>query len=421
MTTTPRNATHFVNDSGVTGTFALGDRRVVAAPASGAPASSHNTVRPAQRPVACVGFLDGAFAPGASFPSPNVTHAARRVAALRRFHAAPDGALPPLALFGHGGSEDAAERDLAGRRTRAIFALLTRNAGAWRALFDESRARGDDWAGPCRAALASVGLADGGRGVADADLPQHFERYMQTVMPDALEPGDFLFAGGAPDLRGAAQCCGGLNPRVIPSKNEVASATAADREALLRANRRVVLYLFPAGATFDLARWPCPALGSSASACAAQLFPRATERAAPAAQRREGDAGATYGCSYYASTVAYGSPCELPGRPTRFRLAVSEPLQGAGQRVRIEQRVGSGKDATAKQHELPLAAGAVAEHELFLPDARCTVRLVEGGVHVTLFDGVPVEALTAVRAASGLDPAAPRLHLSGGEEPDPPC
>jgi hypothetical protein len=108
-------------------------------------------------PIACWRVDDLRFEFGSSFVRPELAEDLSQLSDLRDLHKqkippvgpnTPPFLFPPLAIFGHAdpiGSDDY-NKQLSGRRVRAIYALLTRDTGIWDELF--SKPQGDDQWGP---------------------------------------------------------------------------------------------------------------------------------------------------------------------------------------------------------------------------------------------------------------------------------
>lgn len=313
-------------------------------------ADERNTVRLALRPVACMRLNDGHFDFDSSVVLPA---AAKELSDLAPFALATP--KPRPAVFGHADpvGNDAYNKELSGRRARAIYAVLTRDVASWEALAGTSFG-GDQWAqrhldmmlnalgfqGPFRVRdfqLAHPELnADGILGPKTRRVL--FGAYMDLLCSDGAgspykyAPEELLGGGAAPDGRIAMQGCGELNPVLMLSSSEVAGFLPSKRNQENAPNRRVVVFLFPEDTVVSPDTWPCPSVKEDGTKCQARLWSDAAARRQPTASRRS-YAGTrdTLACRFY-ERFAFHSPCELtegPGGPGVVTFRIRRETDGA--------------------------------------------------------------------------------------------
>src|SRR5687768_7403422 len=102
-----------------------------------------NTIEEWIRPIACWRLDDTRFEFDSSFVKPGAARELRLLAETREDH---PGAT--LSLFGHADpvGDDLYNKALSGRRARAIYGLLTRDADIWETLFKgDKKCAGDKW------------------------------------------------------------------------------------------------------------------------------------------------------------------------------------------------------------------------------------------------------------------------------------
>jgi ABC-type proline/glycine betaine transport system ATPase subunit len=107
-----------------------------------------NTVGIDLVPVACFGLANFLFEFDSSFVLPTASQALPDLQKVRKANKDKLGRLPLLSLFGHADpvGKDEYNKQLSGRRARAIYGLLRHRASQWQLLMDEPFG-GDDWAG----------------------------------------------------------------------------------------------------------------------------------------------------------------------------------------------------------------------------------------------------------------------------------
>ncbi len=252
-----------------------------------------------------------------------------------------------LTVFGHADpiGKDDYNQVLAGRRARAVYAVLVRDTKIWDELYAKPHG-GDDWSllhmkvmlgalgydpGPAdaqptqafanatKAFQQGVGLPPSGS-VDNATRRRLFRAYMDFLCVDKsgrpfrYNRKDFLSHGESADGKGDYQSCGEFNPVLVFSKEEEADyqrpENLSERDSENSSNRRVVVYLFPPEPKFPIAKWPCPGPKEGMAACRARFWPDGDTRRTPQDVRREHlKAGRTFACRWYDS-IARRSSCE---------------------------------------------------------------------------------------------------------------
>jgi outer membrane protein OmpA-like peptidoglycan-associated protein len=336
-----------------------------------------NTVMPALIPVACFRVDDLRFEFDSSIVRPELSDHLKELDALLKKH---PGA--PLSVFGHAdptGSDDY-NKQLSGRRSQAIYALLTRKVDLWEDLFKNTFG-GDNWGtkslqimlkklghysgplngvldAPTKAAVKQFQLSPEGAGVNPDSDPgpntrrQLFRAYMDRVCIDAagapfqLDPEhDFLARGADAKGKGDFQGCSEFNPVLMFSKDENVELNKpgkkADRDAENAPNRRVMILLFRPGSRVAPARWPCPRVKEGIAGCKRRFFSDASvRRQFQAAHREFPDTHDTFACRFY-QRISENSPCEGLGPVavlTSFVLIVDEiglPVKDTTVKVRF--------------------------------------------------------------------------------------
>src|SRR5438128_494476 len=92
-------------------------------------ARDFNTIGLDIEPVACLSLKDVVFEFDSSFVTPGVQTILSRLPRLRETNKNQNGDLPKLSIFAHADpvGDDSYNRELSGRRARAVFGLLTQN------------------------------------------------------------------------------------------------------------------------------------------------------------------------------------------------------------------------------------------------------------------------------------------------------
>ena len=327
----------------------------------------HNTLRLGLAPIACWSVGDDRFEFDTSFVKPGL---ADELAALHRLLG---GRHLPLTLFGHADpvGDDDHNKILSGRRATAIYALLTRRADLWEALYTDSfggdrwgtkalqemlRAIPDPadpsgrpyyagplngvqsqpWAAAVRGFQAHEGLdVDGDPGPVTRSAL--FPAYMDVVcrgedgQPFKLDPAlDFLAKSADAGGKGDYQGCSELNPVLVFSKKETAELAVpgekSKRDRENSPNRRVIAFLFRQGTSMSPQAWPCPCAGEGIGDCRKRLWSDGEQRRAPSDERRSFvQHRSTFACRFY-QRMAHDSPCEGvigPSVRTPFHVSLS--------------------------------------------------------------------------------------------------
>jgi hypothetical protein len=331
-------------------------------PAAVTAAAESNTVAVPLRAVASLPIEDVRFEFESSFLLPDATRALERIAPMKlRWKGA------PITLFGHSDrvGDEVHNKELAGRRVRAVYAMLVRDRQIWEELYQHPLGR-DDWRGrPIQHMLQALGFEpgaidnvigaktkkaakafQGSRGLpATGNLNPTtrdalFGAYMDHVCQDTegkplvLTSGEFLGGGNDPDGKADYQGCGEFNPIFVPSKKqERAGATAGhknERDFTNASNRRVTLFFIAPGAEVLLAEWPCPRAKDGPDRCHDRFWSDGPARLRPREQaRKQRDTHDTYACRFYERLTLTAEPGEAeevrPGA-VRARWSKSEVL-----------------------------------------------------------------------------------------------
>ena len=310
-----------------------------------------NTIRRELRPIGCWRANDVRFEFDSSFPRPELRSELR---VLERRLAAHEGCL--LTVFGHADpvGNDEYNKGLSGRRSQAIYALLTRRVDLWEDLFNADKSWGDrgvarmvesvhteesdddsdddsdsgsqTLADRLKAFQRSEGL--GQSGSADkATRTRLFELYMDhlciDINDDAWKLPPERFLGKGADSKGKAdfQGCSEYNPVLLLSQSELnkfaGDPDKTERNAANAPNRRVHVLLFPADLEVDAAAWPCPRASEGTAGCKKRLWSDHVRRRQAGAERREfKETFDTFACRFY-QRIAGITPCERePQVPT---------------------------------------------------------------------------------------------------------
>jgi hypothetical protein len=368
-----------------------------------------NTIRKRLLPIACWRLENLHFDFDSSFVKPESAAEFRRFAALwkRTGH-------PTVSVFGHAdpvGDDDYNKR-LSGRRATAVYALLTRDIALWEELYAND-VSGDSWGfRSVQAMLGAVGYDAGpptGSSNAKTDAAvRAFQKdreqdrglkvdgivgpktrhelylaYMDSLcrdeagQPFVLTTGDFL--GGGQDAKGKAdrQGCSEFNPLFVFSKSHSKDLSAPsrkpERDALNQPNRRVLLFLFPAGTHVPPATWPCPRTTEGAAACKAQFWADGDGRRNPKEPPREyALTHDTFACRFY-DGMARRSPCEVMRKQVTARLLDADKHAIGGARYRLSVGAHDVRESFAD------ASGRLTELDVLAPS------------RVTLEWGAPAE------------------------------
>jgi len=322
----------------------------------------YNAIKPALVPFACWRAHDLRFEFGSSFVLPGIANEIGALKALIDRHTDTDAVSglrrrPSLTVFGHADptGDDSFNRVLGGRRSMAIYALLTRRTDLWEQLYSTPLGQ-DNWEpAAIHKMQAHLGLP-----LAAHPTPAQrlilFKAYMDALCNGSaqgevfqLGAGDFLGAGIDAAGKADYQSCGEFNPVLVFSQQEQAAFASPqrkpERDAENAPNRRVLIFLFRPGVHIDPAAWPCPRNREDGSICRKRFWSDGEARRAPQAERREyRDSGDTFACRFY-DRLSQRSPCERPApagmgwlavrvffhaRPMRGLLVEFSPLDAAG-------------------------------------------------------------------------------------------
>src|SRR5262245_43170288 len=327
---------------------------VVVAPTTSA---DFNTIRAQLIPVGCWRMEDLRFEFDSSIIRPEARKEFPKLAKLRAAH---PGA--PLSIFGHADptGNDAYNKELSGRRAKAVFALLLRDMSLWEELYGSKvQGVGDPWKfkaiqvmlkalgrdpGPMTGTLTPQTIEAVKRFQRDNDLDDDgdpgpltrgklFTQYADLVCVDEsgapfkLEKTDFLAQGADPKGKGDFQGCSEFNPLLMFSSEENKGfqkpGKKAERARENAPNRRVMALLFRPGTKVTPAKWPCPRAEEGFARCEARFWSDApTRRQFQANRRKFEDTKDTFACRFY-HRLTTGSPCERVVPPPA-RLATLE-------------------------------------------------------------------------------------------------
>lgn len=337
-----------------------------------------NTLRPHLIAIGCMGVPNRGFEFDSSFLNPNTekkfTRFAQLMKALRKQDKLRPKRLPPVSIFGHTdptGNDDY-NKHLSGRRSLAVYGLVTRNTKIWDELFLNTFG-GDRWGmRSIRFMLSKIthsdtdepffdgepdgkepdidkrtkeaikafendrGVKGGGLGAFPSEKTRKkmYEEYMDILCHDEdgnkfqLDPVEhFIAKKKSPQFRGDVQGCGEFNPIFLLSKAEedlFASKKEFEeaRNELYAKDRRVLIYVFQHDTEIDLTRWPCPPSRTDADKCRIRFWSDAKERLTRGDDQREfKDQQDTMACRFYHG-FAHNSQCETGGRLWIIRFRV---------------------------------------------------------------------------------------------------
>ena len=424
-----------------------------------------NTFRASLAPVACWRLDDHQFAFDSSFVVPEAAAALGALAAMHDDY--PDS---PMSLFGHADpvGTETYNKELSGRRARAVFALLTRDVDAWETLFNEHgwglsstqrilmhledragaappdkfqrEADGKDskeWRDAVTRFQTQNAPPLKVDGVAGKETRKVlYQEYMDAICTDpkgegfVLTPAAFL-GGGADGKRGkgAFQGCSEFNPLHILSKKtskdleKPAESTAkkeartAERNSLNAINRRVVMYFFAPGTTIDVNKWPCPRADEGPADCRKRFWSDHDRRIAPDEEKLRvyDDARDTFACRFY-DRLAFRSPCEAGFDEWIVQLA----LPGQGSPVKHQMLSGVPFVAVAGNHR---TTGVTDPNGVLRVRAREKVQQVDLTVSIpprpppenekSSGDGGPASADQAGNSSPPASPTTLKLTLLG--------
>lgn len=308
-----------------------------------------NTIRARLIPVGCWKMEDLRFEFDTSIVRPEARNEMSKLARLRAAH---PGA--PLSIFGHADpvGNDIYNKQLSGRRARAVYALLIRDVEMWEELYNAKiQGVGDPWKykaiqimlralghnpGPVTGTLTALtiqavkefqrlnDLADDGD-PGPLTRGKLFPKYMDLIGVDdtgaqfKLEKSDFLAQGADDKGKGDFQGCSEFNPLLMFSAAEnkafQSASKKAQRDRENAPNRRVMALLFQPGTKVTPEKWPCPRAGEDTKGCEKRFWSDAkVRRQFQAGRRKFEDTQDTFACRFYQRLTA-GSPCERAVAP----------------------------------------------------------------------------------------------------------
>lgn len=313
---------------------------VVVAPAT---KQEKNTIRLPLEPIGCWRLDDPRFSFDSSFLLPE---AREEFVALGKLRETMPGA--PMTIFGHAdpvGNDDYNKR-LSGRRAEAVYAVLTRSAAMWEALY--THPHGEDRWGmrEVQTMLAALGYEtgkiDGIQGPVTTAAVKEFQKDRELQVDGIVGPftrkelflgymdllcgggeggkayvvakSGFLGRGADAKGKGDYQGCGEFNPVMLFSAAEQAAYQApekrAERNQENTPNRRIVIYFFHTDMQVAPKKWPCPRTEEGTALCKVRLFSDAAARRSFREERREwAKTRDTFACRFYQRLVME-SACE---------------------------------------------------------------------------------------------------------------
>jgi hypothetical protein len=265
--------------------------------------TEQNTVREPLRSIAIWELEDHHFAFDSSILLPSMTEDLLELIAILKANPG-----SPISIFGHADPTglEGYNKLLSGRRSTALFALLTRRVALWERLH-ANPIGGDDWRKDDQAGRIMrqhLGVTT------PAPAPTLFARYMDSLAVDPAGQRFVLtaaaFLGKGKDDKGKAdfQGCSEFNPRLMFSAAEAKSfeptARHPARNEANATNRRVAVIVFAPGTEVDVARWPCPRASEGVEGCRKRFWSDARVRRTFQETRRERPAADdTFACRFY--------------------------------------------------------------------------------------------------------------------------
>ena len=355
---------HLVSEGGIAATHAPAeDTAFLAAPSTG---SEFNTIASPIIPVACWRVEDIRFEFDSSIVQPEMRHELRHLAELARQHPPPSRTAPepgfPLSIFGHADptGNDEYNKQLSGRRAKAVYALVTRQPELWEQLYSQPYGN-DTWG---RRSLQTMLTAIGTSGSSGDVVGEHernrgkrstlFSAYMDHLCgPDLkLAKGDFLAAGQDAGGKGDYQGCSEFNPVKVFSQEQLRkfdqSGDKTERNARNAPNRRVVALFFRRGSRVSPSRWPCPRAAEGIAGCQKRFWSDAARRRAPSAETRTVEtARDTFACRFY-DRLTFHSPCDHSNVTGVAPIVLDDPLFGPARDVVVTFRYEDGLQEPAK-------------------------------------------------------------------------
>jgi len=312
--------------------------------------SKHNTYRQQRIVVGCWGIPDIHFDFDSSFIKPQFKPAIEKFKLLRKKLKDKQTQAPaPISIFAHADPEggDAYNKALSGRRARAMFGLLTKNARVWNSLYSDA-AGGDNWQTLHAVDKMRDALIDAGNASPPRAASQVIPLYMEFLAPELkLTATDFLAGLANADGKGDYQGCSEFNPVFLLSdqeekefKKHPTKSNLQTRNDFNAVNRRVLVFFFKPGTRIDHAKWPCPTWKQGSKGCVSRFWSDGDNRRNlryPNARRELGkiskdlDTGEavkaepeeTFACRFYYG-ISLDSPCE-PGALKLWPLRIMIP------------------------------------------------------------------------------------------------
>jgi hypothetical protein len=189
-----------------------------------------------------------------------------------------------------------------------------------------------------------------------------FRAYMDAICrradgtPFTVDRSGFLGKGLDPGGKADYQGCSEFNPifRFSAAQEQELSPQARHSERDLRnaPNRRVLVFMFPAGMFAPASDWPCPRATEGTSGCRAQFWPDGDKRRSARDRERTYEVDKdTFACAFY-DRMARRSPCELVRKTLRIRLLdpFGRPIGGAKYQLKIgdhDVRTGTASQSAA--------------------------------------------------------------------------
>jgi hypothetical protein len=263
-----------------------------------------------------------------------------------------------LSVFGHTDptGDDEYNKALSGRRSKAVYGLLTRDTAIWNEL-----ANSETWP---QAAFAMMRARTGKPAGTPRD--ELFHAYMDALChradgtPFTVDKSSFLGKGLDPGGKADYQGCSEFNPilRFSAAEEQELSPTARHPERNVRnaPNRRVLVFMFPAGMFAPPSDWPCPRAAETTSGCRAQFWPDGNQRRSAQDRERTYEVDKdTFACAFY-DRMARRSPCELIRKTLRIRLLdpLGRPIGGAKYQLKVgnhDVRTGTASPSAAPPPE----------------------------------------------------------------------
>jgi hypothetical protein len=317
---------------GIIGTHPEGQSH--AAPIAPSSAAEFNTLRLSFCPFACWKVEDLRFEFDSSFIKPEIAEELNALEHLIHEHSQ-EGKKPVLSIFGHADpvGDDEYNKQLSGRRARAIYALLTRNVQMWEDLYTQPFG-GDSWSSKkvVPVMLTTLGYGETSEetkrfqrdqnleddGVIGPDTRRALYRaYMNRLCRFTLDPQrDFVCCGQDPRGKGDYQGCGEFNPALLLSAAEEQELSKPQNKSLRDEengpNRRVVIFLFRPGTQINPQRWPCVRSDEGGAGCKKRFWSDGEKRRTtrlPSERRKFQETQDTFACRFY-HRMANRSPCE---------------------------------------------------------------------------------------------------------------